>query len=581
MTIPSPAVAAENGIQSDSWQRYRFRWLSVALLLTGMWAWAIAGCMDEWRDNPMYSYGWFVPPLMLFFAWRRMDEPLVGRPPFSAPRLPSHRAWIAMGAVLLAVLVLPLELLRNELPDDRLNNWTIAIGAVAVTLWVAYCVGGRNLAITLAFPIAFFLTAVAWPKRYETPVTIGLQKFVAAVIVEVLHMMGIFAEPHGTTIYTRNGPVGIAEACSGIRSLQASLMISLAIGELFFLRLGRRVALVALCAGVAAVLNLGRTLALCLITESKGMEAMHKAHDTIGNIILLVLPLIAWAMGRMLAAGKGAVETEPLRKQSTEGPPPEPHWKRLTRQLKRLQWERMPSFLPAVGLGLAGFLTYHVWLAVLDFRHPPQRQPYFTVDVGPHTDTVEEEMPPDIWAALSPTLGGTYVRKQPDVAGGQVHLYHFFWKPAAANRWVTGHRPDICMPAGGWKKDGEVEPVDIEFNGKPLRMYVFRFAAVGQRALQIWGIWRNGEPVLMDFFDNPTLEWSLLTGKSRSAVEVVSCVVPYLENEPPIEIARKVLTSVVHYQNQGPAAAEDGSRDDASPASLVGANAVAPTAGNR
>ncbi|MBL9139705.1 MAG: exosortase/archaeosortase family protein [Verrucomicrobiales bacterium] len=537
---PSPSVHA----------RAHWHWVTVAMLILGLWTWAIAGCADEWYDNPMYSYGWFVPPLMVFFAWRRLDEPFAGIVPFEAPRVPRFSLALAIAATVLAFLTLPVELLRNELPDDRLNNWGIAICAVVATLWVAYCAGGPRLLLTLAFPIAFFLTAVAWPKRYETPVTVGLQKMVAVVIVEIMHILGIHAEPHGTTIYLRNGPVGIAEACSGIRSLQASLMISLAVGELFFLRLFRRLGIIVLCALVATVLNLGRTLALCLITEYQGADAMHKAHDLIGDAVLVVLPLIAWGVGKLLTFGDGSVPTAPLPRRAAEDgtPPPTPYWKRLWLQVRELEWRRMPNFAPAIAIGLAGVATYHAWLMVLDRRDPPQDAPYFTVRTGEGSKTTQEEMSPDIWAALSPSSGGTYIHRQPSVPGGRISLYHFFWKPAAANRWVTGHRPDVCMPAGGWKKDGEVQPIDISFDGQVLRLHVFRFAGVGQRALQVWGIWRNGEAIQMDFFNNPTLEWSLLTGKSRSAVEVVSCVVPYLDEQPPLDLAQQIMTSVFEYR---------------------------------
>jgi|GEM_PF-648488 len=536
-----------------------WRWIPIALVLVGLWAWAIAGCADEWTNDPMYSYGWFVPPLMLFFAWRRLDEPIAGRVLVGNYRIPSAPRTIAILATVFALLVLPIELLRNELPDDRLNNWGLGLCAVIATLWVVYCIGGWKLVITLGFPVAFFLAAVAWPKRYESPVTVGLQKFVAAIIVEIMHIMGIHADPHGTTIYLKNGPVGIAEACSGIRSLQASLMISLAVGELFFLRLGRRFLLVLLCASVATLLNVGRTLALCLITEYKGADAMHKAHDLIGDAILLVLPLLAWCLGRLLAAGGGGFPTDPLpRKPAADGtPPPMSHVKRLWLQARGLAWQRMPNLAPALVIGLAGITTYHVWLAILDRRSPPQLEPFFSLQAAEGSQLEKMDMNPDIWAALSPSAGGTYRVKATQPQRQNVSLYHFFWKPAAANRWVTGHRPDICMPAGGWKKDGDVEPIDVDFGGHPLRMHLFRFADAHQRAIQVWGIWRNGEPIHMDFFESHALEWSLFTGKSRSAVEVVSCVIPYTDGPPPIEEARRILSSAVQYRRTLPAHSPD------------------------
>lgn len=564
-------TTAMNGPDARPDGRPHRTWITVALLLAGLWAWAVAGCADEWTDNPMYSYGWFVPPLVLFFAWRRLDEPLAGRIPFGDPALPTRRGLIMLFTAILAVFVLPAELLRNELPDDRLNNWAIAGVAVGTTLWVVRCVGGRHLVGNLAFPIAFFLTAVAWPKRYETPVTVGLQGFVTDFVVEVMHILGIQADPHGNTIYLRNGPVGIAEACSGIRSLQASLMISIAIGELFYLRLTRRLVLIVLCAIVATILNLSRTLSLCLITEYQGAAGMHKAHDFIGNAILLILPVLSWGIGRLLAGREGALPTSPLpRRPGADGTPPPPsHWQRLRQQIRGLDWRRMPNFLPTLVIGLAAFSTYHVWLEILDRRDPPQQTPFFTARTGNDTGVEKIETNSEVWTILSPTSGGSYVARNPSFPSGRISLYHFFWKPAAANRWVTGHRPDICMPAGGWQKAAEPEPIEVDFDGRKLRFTLFRFTGVGQHALQIWGIWRNGQPIEMDFFRNPTLEWSLLTGKSRSAVEVVSCVVPYAGGDEPLDFARQLVKTAFEYHRT--------TGQPAATAAIAGPNTAAAT----
>ena len=526
-----------------------YRW-SIGLLLAGLWLWACMGCADEWTDNPMYSYGWFVPPLVLFFAWRRLDEPFAGQEPLGAPRLPRRPLFIAVGAAFCALLSGPTELLRYELPDDRLNNWCLALLAVGCTLWVIRCLGGWRLAATMAFPIGFFLTAVAWPKRYETPVTIGLQKFVAGVIVEVLHVMGIHADPHGTTIYLDSGPVGIAEACSGVRSLQASLMISLAIGELFFLRWSRRWILVVICAGMAMVLNLGRTLSLCLITHYQGAHAMEKAHDWIGNIILLVLPMLAWVAGRALTGADGFVPTAPLpRKPAADGtPPPVPYLTRLREITRRFAWHRMPNLAPALVIAVAGVVSYHGRMAYLTRLDPPQQTPAFTAQLDEVRGISEEPVRKDIWEALNPTSGGNYSYRNIKPPISSARMFHFFWKPSAANRWATGHRPDICMPAGGWERDGEVQWVEVDFAGRRVPMAAFRFKGVGVRATQLWGMWRNGEPLKMDFFSGrDVLEWSFGTGRTHSAVEVISCIVIHRDEVLPFDAILHILPETFSY----------------------------------
>jgi hypothetical protein len=53
--------------------------------------------------------------------------------------------------------------------------------------------------------------------------------------------------------------LGIDEACSGVRSLQATLMVSLFLGEIHRLKIGARVALVAIGFGAAFLTNIGRS----------------------------------------------------------------------------------------------------------------------------------------------------------------------------------------------------------------------------------------------------------------------------------------------------------------------------------
>jgi exosortase len=525
------------------------RWPFV-VFLAGMWAWAIAGCVDEWTHNPLYSYGWFVPFLMLFFAWRRIDEPPAGRVPYEAGLPPASARAVTVVMLLAAALVLPLEWLRQEVPDDRFNNWVIALMAVGFTLWSAAWFGGRALRASLLFPVLFFLSAVPWPKRWETPVTVGLQGFVASVIVEVLHVLGIHATPQGNTIYLRNGPVGVAEACSGVRSLQASLMISLAIGELFFLRWWKRGLLIAVAAGIAMVLNLGRTLALCLLAEYQGEAGMEKWHDTIGNVILLGLPLVIFGVGWLLNLGAPKPAGAPGPR-----PPAGDILRAFAAHVKGADWARLPRLGLPLAVGVAGALVYHGWLLTLNVISPPQREPFFVARAGPGTDVAALPVEKAIWEALQPTSGGYLVHTNAAVLGGAVTSYHFFWKPDAANRWVTGHRPDVCMPAGGWKPDGEPFPVTVEIDGHPLHFTAFRFANTGARAIQLWGQWRNGEPLKMKFFEDFSLTWSFFKGKNRSAVETVSVIVYYQTGEPPLKVAEETLRKIFEYQpGTGPVA---------------------------
>jgi exosortase len=108
------------------------------------------------------------------------------------------------------------------------------------------------------FPACFFFTAVPWPPRLEQPITSTLMRWVAMATTESLHWLGVEAQASGGAIALRTGLVGITEACSGIRSLQAGIMFGLAMGEWFLLTVPRRIALL----GIAVVLAMATNFSL-------------------------------------------------------------------------------------------------------------------------------------------------------------------------------------------------------------------------------------------------------------------------------------------------------------------------------
>ena len=124
--------------------------------------------------------------------------------------------------------------------------------------------GGRPWLRHFAFPIAFFLIAVPWPTGIEQPLIQGLMPTVATIATETLSLFGIPAEVQGNLIHINGGVVGVNEACSGVRSLQTSVMIGLLFGELNRLNLVRRIGLIVAAVFIAFVANCGRAFFLVL-----------------------------------------------------------------------------------------------------------------------------------------------------------------------------------------------------------------------------------------------------------------------------------------------------------------------------
>src|SRR5205823_2703551 len=142
----------------------------------------------------------------------------------------------------------------------------------------------------------FFLVAVPWPTFVEHPTVELLTRGNVGAVVELLNAFGIPAIPQGNVIEISNGLVGIDEACSGIRSVQASLMISLFLGELYRLGLLRRLALCFGGLAAAFVFNVVRTLLLTWVAAKQGLPVMAQWHDPAGVGVLVACFLSVWGL---------------------------------------------------------------------------------------------------------------------------------------------------------------------------------------------------------------------------------------------------------------------------------------------
>src|SRR3954452_17098298 len=280
-------------------------WLVEALL----WLWLFFHLHYEWSLNSQYSYGWAVPflaALLFFFRWPERPSPSPGR-----PHGPTVLRWLIL------TLLLPLRLIEEANPDWRLLSWAFALLVVSYSLLGLWRCGGATWVRYFAFPVCFPLIAVPWLARFENGVVHGLTRGVAFAAVEIAGWLRIGAYQRGNIIELANGIVGVDEACSGGRTLQAAIMVALFLGEILRLRAGRRVALVAAGCGWVFVCNIVRATALVIIGARTGLPALEQWHDLVGNAVLLFgmagLAVIASVLREPQQPGRGAVTASAAR----------------------------------------------------------------------------------------------------------------------------------------------------------------------------------------------------------------------------------------------------------------------------
>jgi exosortase len=507
-------------------------------LLLAAWTWAIWSCAEYWRGNPNFSYGWIVPVLGFAYAARRLTFAQSGN--IARPILPVSIWLIGFLGIVVAAIIFGLEFAREQVWHPIIVIWTIAFIPITLTLFVCWFTSGKTLLLAELFPILFFLTAVPWPPRFEQPITAGLMQAVAAGTTGLLHWLGIPAQTAGGAITLRTGVVGITEACSGMRSLQAGIMFGLAMGEWFLLRPLRRIALLFIAIALALITNLIRTLALSLWAEWNGLDAVEKIHDLTGTLAVIVLVIAIWICAL-------ALRSRP-RASAHFG------FENLGAHLQAMA-AAIPTTLQRTALailiaGIFGISIAQVVSAKIEARDQTQTAPFFSVRESPSQTRVQ--LPRDVWNELHPT-SGEYIRTR-DSRLGAGETFHCFWKPSPWNRFVLLHRPDICMPGVGWESSGPPESITIDFSGHQTQLYVFRFRRGDVEALELWGVWRNGGAVALDYQPNQVLGVAAappalrLEGKRRSATEIVACVIGGNRDHPPeVERAIAILKSVFQY----------------------------------
>jgi exosortase len=193
-------------------------------------------------------------------------------------------------------------------PDWRLLSWLLTLEIVILSLCAIYFVGGKSWLKHFGFSVCFILLAVPWPKTVEEFVIQGLTQTATLITVTSLNLFQIWALQHGNLIEVKTGLLGVDEACSGIRSLEATLMVSLFLGELYRTNWQRRVLLVLSGVLIAFLCNVGRTFLLCSVAAKSGTEAISKWHDPAGFVILSICFFVLWGLAHFISGTPARLE---------------------------------------------------------------------------------------------------------------------------------------------------------------------------------------------------------------------------------------------------------------------------------
>jgi exosortase len=451
-----PASSANADIPWISW---------AALLLAG--AVILYPLSYSWNYLENYAYGWWVPLLALFvFSERWTTRP--------SPAPPQSQPGIVRFIVGWAVLFFFFRMALESSLSSRPLLWVCAFLYIGAALYWMWVYGGVSWVRHFAFPICFLLISVPWPGQIEDPVVQGLQRFNAWLVAHVLVIGGVYAQASGNVIVLANCTLGVEAACSGIRSLQAALMVAFLVGEFYRFTWSRRGKLLLLAIGLAMLGNFLRALFLSILASSYGVDVMNRWHDTAGMSILVFTSVTTW----LVAAFLQWQDAQPLAAVSPS-PPPSPSAR------AGLAQRFACGLLFAAVLATVATQAWYAWWERDGARYPT-------------------------WTATLPTTGKfkkiTIAEESQDIlkydAGSSVEwqdaqnwtwtAYWFRYHPKPTGETVfQAHNPDRCLPSTGFVKVRDFAPFVAHANGIQLHVSPKQFSWKGVPVYVFWVVYAD------------------------------------------------------------------------------------------
>ncbi len=199
------STSDRSGVHGRAWQ-FALTFGTLATLVLLAWYWPTALSIEAiWRRSGNFTHGYVIVPIAAYMVWTLKTD---------IARLTPKPAWLALLIALAAVGLWA----AGRLVDVQVAQ-QLALVLMVQAVWIA--VLGWQLAWLLIVPLLYLFFAVPFGQGLE-PV---LQEYTAWFSVKALQLTGIPVLREGLFITIPSGAFEVAEACSGIRYLVASLAL--------------------------------------------------------------------------------------------------------------------------------------------------------------------------------------------------------------------------------------------------------------------------------------------------------------------------------------------------------------------
>jgi len=240
----------------------------IAVLTLALYADILARWALHWWTDDSYSHGLLIAPLALYLAWRKWKEACV----------PSEPSSLGIWVILTACAMCLMGRLGAELFLSRISFLVLLAGLI----WTFHGVLGLR---RLSFPLLLLASVVPPPVIVYNNVAAPLQLLASWAAVGVVQLTGISVYRDGNVIQLANTSLGVAEACSGLRSLESLTVAALLLGYMDCTTVRTRIALLLAAVPIAVLFNIARVTGTAVLAEYDPDLATGFYHAATGWIV--------------------------------------------------------------------------------------------------------------------------------------------------------------------------------------------------------------------------------------------------------------------------------------------------------
>jgi exosortase len=155
---------------------------------------------------------------------------------------------------------------------------------------------GKSQTKRMLFPIVFLVFMVPIPAQIYTTLTVPLQLLVSQISAFLAASVSIPIYREGNILYLSEMTLQVVQACSGLRSMMALLMLCAIFGYFSFRSISTRLILLLFAIPIAIFVNILRVVSMIIGHQYFNIDLTHGFLHEILGIFVFISALIAIAL---------------------------------------------------------------------------------------------------------------------------------------------------------------------------------------------------------------------------------------------------------------------------------------------